>query len=236
MIIFLYGEDAYRSSQKLNEIIKHYKKIHKSGLNLKYFDFKKDSFGDFRDSFRSFAMFDEKKLMVLKNVFFNSKIENDFPSFFKNLSKSKDIILFYEEKIDERRSLFKLLKKSGKSQNFELLKGKSLKNWVKREFKRYSVKINESALNLLLDFVGNNLWQMANEIKKLVNYKNKKKIEKEDVKALVKPKIETDIFKTIDAIAAKNKKEALLLLKKHLEKGDSSSYLLAMIIFNFAIF
>jgi len=94
---------------------------------------------------------------------------------------------------------------------------------------------------------------MANEIKKLVNFKGgpafasafagasadkkatvgKGKIEKKDVLALVKPKIETDIFKTIDAIAAKNKKEAFLLVKKHLEKGDSPSYILAMINFQF---
>ncbi|MBZ9578682.1 DNA polymerase III subunit delta [Patescibacteria group bacterium] len=244
MIIFLYGEDTYRSRQKLNEIIEHYKKIHKSGLNLKYFDFKKDSFEDFRDSFRSFTMFDEKKLMVLKNVFLNSKIEDDFLNFLENLSDSKDLVLFYEEKIDEKRPLFKLFKKYGKSQNFELLKGKALKNWVKREFKKCSTphqgrsglgraKITPDALELFISYVGNDLWQMANEIKKLVNYKNKKKIEIKDISALVKPKIETDIFKTIDAIASKNKKEALLLVKKHLEKGDSPSYILAMINFQF---
>jgi len=233
MIIFLYGSDTYRSRQKLNEIIEHYKKIHKSGLNLKYFDFKKDSFEDFRDAFRSFTMFAEKKLIVFKNVFSNSRIENDFLDFLETLSKSKDVILFYEEEADENRPLFKLLKKQGKSQNFKLLERRTLKNWVKRELKRYSAKIDESALNLLLDFVGNNLWQMSNEIKKLVNYKNKKKIETKDIRTLVRPKIETDIFRTIDAIAAKNKKRAIFLIKKHLEKGDSPSYILVMINFQF---
>jgi len=233
MIIFLYGEDTYRSRQKLNEIIEHYKKIHKSGLNLKYFDFKEDSFEDFRDAFRSHSMFDEKKLMILKNVFSNSSIARKFGDMIDKLSDSKDVVLFYEEKIDGEKPLFELLKKQGKSQNFKLLERKTLRNWLKREFKRYSTKIDESALNLLLDFVGNNLWKMSNEIKKLVNYKNKKKIETKDVKTLVRPKIETDIFKTIDAIAAKNKKKALLFIKKHLEKGDSPSYILAMINFQF---
>lgn len=233
MIIFLYGDDTYRSRQKLNEIIEHYKKIHKSGLNLKYFDFKEDSFEDFRDVFRSFTMFAEKKLIVFKNVFSNSGIENDFLDFLKNFSKSKDVILFYEEEIDENRPLFTLLKNRGKSQNFKLLGEKALRNWVKREFKRYSAKIDEPALNLLLGFVGNNLWQMSNEIKKLVNYKNKKEIKTKDVRILVRPEIETDIFRTIDAIAVKNKKRALLFIKKHLEKGDSFSYILAMINFQF---
>jgi len=74
---------------------------------------------------------------------------------------------------------------------------------------------------------------LSNEIKKLANYKNKEKIENKDIELLVKPKIESDIFKTIDAIAVKNKKQALELIKKHLEKGDSPLYLLSMINFQF---
>jgi len=81
--------------------------------------------------------------------------------------------------------------------------------------------------------VGNDLWQITNEIKKLVNYKNGQRIEIKDVELLVKPKIETDIFKTIDFLASKNKKQALKLIHKHLEKGDHPLYLLSMINFQF---
>jgi DNA polymerase III delta subunit len=38
MIYFLYGEDSFRSKEKLNEIILSYRQVHKSGLNLVYFD------------------------------------------------------------------------------------------------------------------------------------------------------------------------------------------------------
>jgi len=233
MIIFLYGPDTYRSSQKLKEVIDRYKKIHKSGLNLKYFDFQEDNFEDLRDAFRSRSMFDEKKLMILKNVLVDSNAEEKFKDIIKELSDSKDVILFYEEEIDEKKPLFKLFKKYAKCQDFKLLEGRTLRNWIKKEFKKYSTEIDEPALSLLLDFVGNDLWRMANEIKKLVNYKNKKRIQEKDVRDLVKPKIETDIFKTINAIAAKNKKKALSLVKKHLQKGDSASYILAMINFQF---
>jgi DNA polymerase-3 subunit delta len=233
MIIFLYGPDTYRSRQKLNEIVERYKKIHKSGLNLKYFDFKKDSFEDFRDAFKSSSMFDEKKLLILRNAFLNSDLEEKFVNFIKELAKSKEVIVFYEKEIKKDTPLFKLLIKHGKSQNFQLLEGFRLKNWVKKEFKKYSTEIDDSALNLLLDFVGNNLWQMVNEIRKLVSYKNGKRIKVKDVQTLVRPKIETDIFKTIDAIAQKDKKRALELVKKHLEKGDSPTFILAMINFQF---
>lgn len=38
MIIFLYGQNTYKSRQKLNKIIERYKKIHKTGLDLQYFN------------------------------------------------------------------------------------------------------------------------------------------------------------------------------------------------------
>jgi len=233
MIIFLYGEDTYRLRQKLNEIIERYQKIHRSGLNLKYFDFQKDSLEGFRDSFRSSSMFDEKKLIIVRNAFLSLEIESGLKGILKKFQTSKDVVLFYEEKVDQKKKLFKFLKNYGKTQRFDLLSGKKLENWVKKEFDHYSTKIDQDALSLLLEYAGENTWQLSNEIKKLVNYKNKKKIQKEDIQALVKPKIEADIFETIDAIATRNKKRALILIQKHLRKGDSPSYILAMINFQF---
>jgi DNA polymerase-3 subunit delta len=233
MIIFLYGPDTFRSRQKLNEIIERYKKIHKSGLSLKFFDFEKDNFEDFLDVLKSSSMFREKKLLVLKNLFSNRKAENDFFKNLKEISKSKEIILIYEKEIDEKSPLAKELKKEAKFQKFELLEGIILKNWVKKEFQKYQAKISNEAVEMLINYVGSDLWQMENEIKKLVNFCDKKEIKIKDIKLLVKPKIETDIFKTIDAIAAKNKKRALFLIKEHLQVGDSPTYLLAMINFQF---
>ncbi|MBZ9572443.1 DNA polymerase III subunit delta [Patescibacteria group bacterium] len=234
MILFLYGLDTYRSRQKLNGIIERYKKIHKSGLSFKIFDFKKDSYEKFKDEIRSVSMFKEKKLLIFKNAFLNLKFSERFLKESKLFLNSAEIILFYEEKgIDKKNPLFNFLKKYGKCQEFKLLTGQKLKKWIKKEIENYGTKIEPLALERLINFVGNNLWQLANEIKKLINFRGRKKIETKDVELLVKPKIETDIFKTIDALASRNKKKALNLIHKHLKKGDSPLYLLSMINFQF---
>ena len=236
MLIFLYGQDTYRSRQKLNEIINHYKKIHKSGLNLKYFDGKNLSFQDFKDEIRSVSMFAEKKLAVLKNTFLNKNFKENFLRDSKEFAESKNIVLFYEEEEFSGDKLFKFLKKHAKSQEFKPLQSQKLKNWVKKGFDDYGIEIREEALEKLINFVGSDLWQMANEIKKLVSYKLKcpnPEISQRDIELLVKPKIENDIFKTIDAIASKNKKQAIELIHKHLERGDTPLYLLSMINFQF---
>ena len=313
MIIFLYGQDTYRSRQKLNEIIEQYKKIHKSGLSLIYLDAENlekakrspsfssspsfsraiakgeeesllsspslresSVFENFRDAIQQTSMFGEKKLIVLSNIFANQDFKEKFFKNYKNFFKLKpnakieldaeDIILFYEEnKILEKDKFLNFLKTKTKTQNFEPLEGEKLKNWVRQELSKFKTEINPEALNKLINFVGNDLWQMSNEIKKLASFKKDKKgkedksssspaqaiaqskrkdlsfrpfaatreINVEDVELLIKPKIETAIFKTIDAIAQKNKKQALLLIHKHLEKGDNPLYLLSMINFQF---
>ena len=243
MIIFLYGPDTYRSRQKLNEIVEHYKEIHKSGLDLKFLDLEEKDFQDFKNEAQIASMFSEKKLLVLKNAFENFDFKEKISAEIEKFAKSEEVILFYEEEI-KKDKFFQTLKKFSEYQEFQLLDGERLKNWVKKEFKKYQAKIDSAVLEKLIEFVGNDLWQMANEIKKLVAYKTGHnqittvtklcpEIEREDVELLVKSKIEIDIFKTIDAIAAKDKKRAIKLLKAHLEKGDSPLYLLSMINFQF---
>jgi len=91
MIIFLYGQDSYRSRKKLNEIIDHYKKIHQSGLNLKYFNGKELNFEDFRDEIQQTSMFDEKKLAILEDTFSNKQFKEKFLKYSKEFINSKNM-------------------------------------------------------------------------------------------------------------------------------------------------
>lgn len=238
MIIFLYGEDSYRSKQKLNEIVGHYKKVRKSGLNLVYFDANQRGFADFYDNFKISPMFAEKKLVVLKNVFSNKKFQEDLLGEIKNLELFKDVIVIYEgDKVDQKTKIFKALKEKCKSQKFQLLDNGKLKDWARAEFKKYppagGQKINLDALQMLLRRTGNDLWRTSGEIKKLADFKNSSVIKREDIELMIKPKIEADIFKTIDALAAKNKKQALELMQRHLEAGENPLYLISMIAYQF---
>lgn len=234
MIIFLYGEDTYRSKEKLDEIVAHYKQVRKSGLSLMYIDAQEASFLDFYNNFKISSMFAETKLVVVKNVFTNKKFQEDFLDQITLLQELKDVILVYEAQLpDQRLRLFKVLLKNSKSQEFALLTGANLKKWVQHEFSAKGGKINNDALELLLNSVGSDLWRFSNEIQKLSQLKNGATIQKQDVELLVKPNIENDIFKTIDALAEKNKKQALALLHKHLDGDDNPLYLLSMIAYQF---
>jgi len=236
MIIFLYGEDSYRSKKKLEEIIAHYKETHKSGLNLIEIDTKdgKNNFEDFYSNLRVNSMFAEKKLIILIDVFQDKNFQENFLKEIKNLQGIKDIVIVFEkEAVDERSKFFKTLKKEAKSQEFNLLAGGPLLAWIDKEFENKKAKIDPMAKNMFLNSIGNNLWLAENEIKKLADFKAGKLIKKEDIELMMRPKIENDIFKTIDALAQKNKRQALIFLHKHIDNGDNVLYLLSMIAYQF---
>lgn len=239
MVIFLYGQDSYRSKQKLDEIVAHYKELRKSGLNLMYVDASQADFSDFYQHIKVSSMFAETKLIIVKKVFSNKKFQEDFFEELKILQGLKDVVVLYEEDApDQRLKLYKALIKDCKCQEFAPLESKNLKNWAQKEFstkggEKNEQRINNDALDLLVNYVGNNLWQLSGEINKLANFKQGGVIQKADVELLVKPNIQSDIFKTIDALAEKNKKQALVFLHKHLDGGDNALYLLSMIGYQF---
>ncbi len=234
MIIFLYGQDSYRSKQKLDEIIAHYKKIRKSALNLIYIDAKATEFLDFYHHFKISPMFAEKKLVIVKNFFSNKIFQGNFLEEIKALESLKDVVVIYEtEPADQRLKIFKVLTKECKCQEFTLLDNRNLKTWAQKEFEKLSQKTNIDALDLLLSYVGNDLWRLSGEIKKLADFKNGLPVKKDDVELLVRPKVEADIFKTIDSLAQKNKKQALYFVQKHLDNGDNALYILSMIAYQF---
>ena len=239
MIYFLYGPDSYRSQKKLNAIINGYKKLHESGLDLKVFEGNGFSFNDFKTDTEQVSMFREKKLIVLRDVFSNKEFKEKFLEKKEEFLKTDNIIVFHQgEDFSKKESLYKFLRKKTKRQDFQefvSFKEANLRKWIKIKIHTLQGSINDRALNELVVFVGNDLWRMENEIYKLVNFKDGKEITIEDVHFLVRPKIETDIFKTIEAIAFKNKKKALELFQVHLNEGAKVPYLLSMIAYQFRV-
>jgi len=229
MIIFLFGKNCYLARKKLNEIVKYYKKIHKSGLNLKFLEGENLNFQDFKNLFDSQPMFKEKKLIVLKNIFSNQKFKEEFlKEKEKFLDRDKIILIYEKNEIQKKDIFFQFLKNNAKYQEFKPLEGKKLENWVKKEFERYQVKISPQVLEKLINFVGNDLWQMENEIKKILTFKKNGKIKEKDIESLISNETETNVFKVIEAILKKDRKEALKRINFLLTKGTKASFIISI--------
>jgi DNA polymerase-3 subunit delta len=95
------------------------------------------------------------------------------------------------------------------------------------------------ALQLLVGLVGADLWQLNNEINKLVNYKRvgdmPVEITVEDVKKIVTGNFDDNVFALTDALSHKNKAAALKILEEQYDAGAAEEYLLTMFLRQFKI-
>jgi DNA polymerase-3 subunit delta len=103
-----------------------------------------------------------------------------------------------------------------------------LKDWVQKQFAKHKKNINLPALDLLISYVGNNLWQMNQEINKLINFCDKD-ISEDDVKLTVQAKVDENIFNLIDALGEKDKALALKLIEEKIDNGVNHQYILTMV-------
>lgn len=251
MIFFFYGEDDFRLKQKISSVIAGYRQKHKSGFNFGSFDLAQDEeWEKLKNFLDSFSMFAEKKLAVVRDLFEAQKgIKEKFLDYFaaSDIIKTEDSFLVIGQKLErppekksreyilkDNKDLFKkLTARNIKTEEFSFLVGVKLENWIKEEVSVRGGKISAQALRQLAAFVGADLWRADNEINKLISYCSSREILPTDVEKLVGAKIENDIFKTVDALAARNGALAFKLLHRHLAEGESEIYLLSMLVYQF---
>ena len=243
MTIFLYGQDAYRLKQGLGQVVAGYKKKYPNGLNLFSFDLSdNEQKGRFEDSLKTASLFEEAKLIIARNIF-ASKDSSGWVKkilFEHGIGKNKEIVVAVVEPATQKelektnKELFKdLASTSATVRNFEYLDGVKLVNWVRSEFASLNCSIDTVSARTLVGLTGNESWQLANEIQKLANYRQKGAITSQDVAALVSGRTELNIFNFVDAIVSKNRAKSYELLYRELKNGRDPHYLLAMMAYGF---
>ncbi len=241
MLLFLYGPDTYRSREKLREIEEECRKAQGTACRVRDFDCEHDEFADFQNELEIRSLFEQKKFIVLRNVFQNTEFEKSLIAFKERLLEMKDssVVVFQEQEIKakSKNALYEFLQKHARVQEFTVLSGLELQKWIQREFERYQVSPSSDVVTWLARSIGGDLWRLSHEIRKLVAFQKSSNqpsaIQQSDIQMLVHLNIETDIFATIDAISQKDKKQAFLFLYRHLGKGESPYYLLSMLVYQF---
>jgi DNA polymerase-3 subunit delta len=231
MLILLYGEDTFRSRQKLKEIVDQYRLKHQSGLDLIYLKKGDLDFDKVRRKIESVSMFNEKKLVIIEDAFNDTVFQENFLKYLRR-SKLKEnqniVVVFYQA---GKLTLGAFKNQINMKEEFRPLEGNNLINWLKKQSAQNGASLEPEATKKLIAYVGNNLWQLNNELNKLASYKTNQVITERDVDLMVRAKLDVNIFKTLDALAQRDKKTAFRLLHKHLSQGENAIYLFTMFVY-----
>ncbi|MCX6800421.1 MAG: DNA polymerase III subunit delta [Candidatus Falkowbacteria bacterium] len=242
MIIFIHGEDSFRSRQHLNNLKNKYlKEVDSFGSNLAIIDGAKTNLGEINNAVSTVSLLVRKRMIIIENLLSNkddSQLEQ-IGTFLRKDSlgdSDSNIILLWDHVTDKERlaktkaDLKKFLAETKYSPKpFNKLSNTETKNWIIKEFQTRDSKIAHDAAELLCIYTNNDLWQINNEIDKLIHYKYKEAIHIDDIKKMVDPPITENIFGLTDAIGNKNIPLAINLFENQLEAGSNEFEVLSMI-------
>ena len=261
MIIFLYGEDTFRSREKLNELVSKFKSEVDSAGNSLHKIYSEDiSLEKINEHVSAPSLFSRKRMIIIEGIFnqkdktFFNESAVFFEKFLGKKSKKTDkdsdnIIVFWDEvKAGDVKAnkLYKLLLGADFSQQFLLLTNTQVISWIKSRTESHGTQIRQQPAVQLASFFNSDLWRLNNEIKKLSAYKLSQQIqlpdgaapamiEAADIENLVRGSFDENIFALTDAISMKNKARALMLFEQELDNGVTESYLMHMVMRQFKI-
>lgn len=243
MFYLIYGEDSYRSKQKLEAIKEKYRSLC-GDSNLVDINAEDSTFDSLVGQISTMPFLANKRLVVLRYL---SKAKDDVREKLLNyLPKMPDstVLFFYEEKADMRLTFFKtLLKNKKQCEEFKLLDEPAVKKLVQIETEKAGLKINPMALNQLIGLIGVNLWDIFNELEKIIAYKIGQKnyqknsmwevISQDDVLLLVSENPQVNVFNYIDSLQGKNISCAIKDLDQLLRLGENELRLFGLIVSQF---
>jgi len=261
MIIFFYGDNNFKAKQKINELkTKFFQEIDPNEHSFNVLDGAAIDLNEISQTVNTGSLFTKKRLTLIENIFNNKK-----PNFLEelldylqknNLAKSDDVLAIYEPKIKNQKGkvvkvspngekdsplnlkekkIFEFLNQQKFVQEFKPLTPAELADWIKSEVKKRGGSIKPSAVLELINYSNNDLWQINNEIEKLVNYKGAAEITDIDIEKICSLAIADNIFALTDALGNKNKPLALKILENQYHLDVADEYLLAMLLRQFKI-
>jgi DNA polymerase-3 subunit delta len=156
--------------------------------------------------------------------------ERGLAEYIPQLPETSVLIVLADEELTSSSPLLKAAEEHGKVIQCTLPRGVAVESWIKKKATSSGVKITPDAATMLANFIGNQLRLLANELDKLATYVGPgATVTVEDVRLLSAQVQEARIFDLTDALAQRNRKQALDLLHDLLADGEPPLKLISTI-------
>ena len=224
-IYLLYGEEKFL----LESVVKKIKKNFGECINgINYITIDQTNIGELIADIQTPAFGYPKKLIVVRNSGILkkegkrkdpelAKVKKSVAEYIENNMEEIDesvILVFIEENV-EKQKLFKVLEKNACVCEFEFQKPNQIIRRLKSIANAYKVNVAENTLQYLIEQCGQNMQELINEIRKLIEYEEEGgTITKADIDLLCTKQTQAIIFNLTDYLGKKQIKLALEELNK----------------------
>jgi DNA polymerase-3 subunit delta len=213
-IYWLEGDEPYFIDQVIDYAEHKILKESETGFNLTVFYGRDADWVAVINACRRYPMFAERQVVLLKEAQQMKDIDK-LESYIDNpLSSTIFVVSYKDKKVDGRSKLAKTLKQKGELLTTKKIYDNQLPDWANQMVQQHGLTINQRALLMLVDHIGNDLSRIQNEIEKLaVNLGARKNITEDDIENYIGVSKEFNVFEMQDAIAKKNFSKAIRIIQ-----------------------
>lgn len=213
-LYWLEGEEDYYIDLVMNYAEHHILPESEAGFNLSVFYGKDANWTDVVNACRRYPMFAERQVVLLKEAQQMKDIDK-LEGYVENPLSSTIFVVSYKEKtLDKRTKLYKTIKKEGEVFTSEKVRDYKMVEWVKDYVSQQQFEMTAKAIALLVEFVGNDLSRVTNELEKVtVNLGNRKSITEDDIEKYVGISKEYNAFELQNALAVKDMAKAIKIIQ-----------------------
>ncbi len=247
MLYILWGEDDFSLTRSLQEIKRGIGDQALLAANTTTLDGQRVTLDQLRTVCDTMPFLAEKRLVIIQGLLgrFEPQVKSrrqkkiappteqksEYKSFAAYLSNIPDstVLVLIDGRTKSNNPLLKELSAKAEVRSFPILRENKLRQWIEREVAEQGASMSPQAVDLLARLVGGNLWIMTNEISKLALFTSGRRIDVEDIKAIVSSAQEANVFAMVDAILDFKAGVAEQLLEQLLQRGASPAYLLVML-------
>lgn len=213
-VYWLEGEEAYYIDLLINYAEHHLLSEADAGFNLTLFYGKDASWADVVNACRRYPMFAERQVVILKEAQQMRDLDKLESYIAQPQPTTVFIVAHKEKKLDGRSSMAKLLKKNAEVFLSEKLYDNKVPAWIQELAEEKGYQINQKAVQLLADHIGNDLSRIANELEKLmVNVPDKTTITEAHIETYVGISKEYNVFELQAAIGRKDLPKAIQIIQ-----------------------
>lgn len=227
----IYGNDYGLIKREIDKLTKGVSDVAKYDLSACKID-------DLLDDASCMSMFEDKKVLIGENALFltatpsNVNHNLDYLSnYLEDLNHDNIVILtVITDKLDERKNIVKLIKKSAKVISKSSIDDKDLPIFVVNEFKSSGYNIDIKTANYFVNYVGKNVDVIISEIEKMIIYKDDdKRITIKDVNDVCCRVFNDNIFDLTDGIMKRDFKRAYECYKDLSFLGEEPIKIIALL-------
>ncbi|NIA29881.1 MAG: DNA polymerase III subunit delta [Actinobacteria bacterium] len=235
-VYFVSGDEDFLIERTTKQIVTHAVEPGNEDFNLDVLYGNETNGATLVNLAMSYPMMAERRVVMVRNIHLLSAQSLELLAKYLQKPSPTTCLIMTASKVDFRKKIYATIRENSTHVEIKQLYDNKIPDWIRSYLAENKLAISDEALVLIHAGVGNSLRRIASEIDKIkLNMGDKKRIQVDDVEAVVGASRQFNVFEFCDAVGSKNIEKGLKILDGMLQFGGVPTGMLVMLNRHFTI-